>query len=137
VGVEEGEPAILLYDGECGFCTRSVLFVFRRDPQGRVRFASLRSDAGRQLLARHGVAADMSTVVLLDERGAHERSTAILRAARLLRWPWPWGYAAIVVPRPLRDALYRLVARHRHRFGPAVEACARPSPELRARMLDR
>ncbi|HET6404100.1 MAG TPA: DCC1-like thiol-disulfide oxidoreductase family protein [Candidatus Thermoplasmatota archaeon] len=129
-------PAVLLYDGECGFCTRSVLFVHRRDPRGRVRFASLQSARGRALLAQHGVAPDMSTVVLLDGKGAHLRSTAIVRTARLLRWPWSWAYAAVLVPRPLRDALYRFVARHRHRFGPAVEACANPTPELRARMLD-
>lgn len=129
--------AVLLYDGDCGLCTRSVLFVFRRDPRGNVRFASLQSDVGRRMMREHGLPDEQrGTVVLIDERGAHVRSTAILRVARQLRWPWSWGYAAIVVPRPLRDAAYRLVARHRHRFGPSVEACANPSPELRARMLE-
>lgn len=131
------EPSVLLYDGDCGFCSRSVLFVFRRDPRGRIRFASLQSDVGKRLLAEHKLPDERSTVVLLDERGAHVRSTAILRAARLLRWPWSWAYGAIVVPRALRDGVYRLVAKHRHRFGAAVEACANPTPELRARMLDR
>lgn len=131
------EPAILLYDGDCGFCSRSVLFVFRHDPRGRIHFASLQSAVGQALLSKHGVPLDMSTVLLIDDRGAHVRSTAVLRAARLLRWPWSWGYAAIVVPRPVRDGIYRLIAKHRHRFGPAVEACRMPTPELRARMLDR
>lgn len=130
------EPAVLLYDGECGFCSRSVLFCFRRDPRGRLRFASLQGEVGRRLLREHGIPDDRSTLVLVDEKGAHVRSTAALRAARRLRWPFSWGYAAIVVPRPLRDGLYRLIAKHRHRFGPAVDACARPTPELRARMLD-
>lgn len=129
------EPAVLLYDGECGFCSRSVLFVFRRDPRARIRFASLQSDVGKALLAEHGIPDDRSTMVLIDEKGAHVRSTGALRVARLLRWPWSWGYALVVIPRPLRDACYRFVAAHRHRLGPAVEACARPSPELRARML--
>lgn len=88
------------------------------------------------MLHEHGLPNDLSTVVLIDEKGAHVRSTAALRTARLLRWPWSWGYAAILVPRFLRDGIYRLIARHRHRFGPAVEACRMPSPELRARMLD-
>lgn len=134
---DQDAPAILLYDGDCGFCSRSVLFVFRRDPLGRIRFASLQSELGRRMLSEHGVPLDTSTVVLVDDRGAHVRSTAILRAARLLRWPWSWGYAAIVLPRPLRDAVYRLIAKHRHRIGPAVEACRMPTAELKARMLDR
>ena len=130
-------PAILLYDGDCGFCTRGVLFAFARDPHARIRFASLQGKVGRGLLSEHGLPLDVTTLVLVDERGAHVRSTAVLRTARLLRWPWSWAYAAIVVPRPLRDAVYRFVARHRHKLGPAVEACRMPTPELRARMLDR
>lgn len=129
-------PAIMLYDGDCGFCSRGVLFAFRRDPRARLRFASLQSEVGRRLLAEHGLMDDRSTVVLVDEKGAHVRSTAALRVARRLRWPWSWTYAAIVVPRPARDALYGLVARHRHRLGPAVDACRRPSADLRARMLE-
>lgn len=131
------EPAILLYDGDCGFCTRGVLFSFDRDPRARLRYASLQSEVGRSLLSQHGIPFDITTVVLVDEKGAHVRSTAVLRTARLLRWPWSWAYAAILVPRPIRDAAYRFVAKHRHRFGPAVDACRMPTPELRSRMLDR
>lgn len=127
-------PALLLYDGACGFCTRSVLFVFRRDPHGRIHFASLQSDAGRAALATHGIADDRSTLVLIDDQGAHVRSTGALRAARLLRWPWSWAYAAHIVPRRWRDAAYDWIARHRHRLGPAADACANPEPALRARM---
>lgn len=131
------ETSVLLYDGDCGFCSRGVLFAFARDPKGQIRYASLQSDVGREMLSQHGVPLDVATVVLIDAEGAHVRSRAALRTAKLLRWPWSWGYAAIVVPRPIRDAVYRWVAGHRHRFGPAVVACRTPSPELRARMLDR
>lgn len=128
--------AVLLYDGECGFCSRGVLFAFARDPKGRIRYASLQGTPGRALLAEHGIPFDLTTVVLVDEKGAHVRSTAVLRTARLLRWPWSCAYAFALVPRPVRDAVYRWVARHRHAFGPAVEACRMPTPDLRARMLD-
>jgi predicted DCC family thiol-disulfide oxidoreductase YuxK len=129
-------PAILLFDGECGFCTRSVLFVFHRDPWGRVRFASLQSEVGARLLRERQLPSDPSTLVLVEDGRAFVRSTAVLRVARNLRWPWSWAYAAIIVPRFIRDAAYGWFAKHRHRFGPAAEACARPSPELRLRMLD-
>lgn len=130
-------PAILLYDGGCAFCTRSVLFVFARDPRGRVRFASLQSEVGRALLAKHGVPFDMDTVVLVEAGRAHVRSTAALRVARRLRWPWSWlGALGFVVPRPVRDAAYRWVAARRHRLWGRKDHCAMPSPELRSRMLD-
>lgn len=127
---------MILYDGECGFCSRAVLFVLRHDLHARFRFASLQSELGQRLLRENGAPTDLSTMVLIDEEGAHTRSTAALRVARGLRWPWSWAYVGIVVPRPIRDAAYRLVAKHRRRFGPAVEACRMPSPNLRERMLE-
>lgn len=131
------EPAILLYDGGCGFCTRSVLFVFARDPAGRFRFASLQSAFGRRLLGEHGVPLDVDTVVLVDGGRAYVRSTAALRVGRGLRWPWSWLAAlGFVVPRPLRDAAYRGFAKRRHRLFGREDHCANPSPELRSRMLD-
>lgn len=131
------EPAILLYDGDCGFCTKSVLFVFARDPRGRIRFASLQSEVGRAMLTEHDIPLDMDTVVLVEDGRAHVRSTAALRAARRLRWPWSWlGALGFVVPRALRDAAYRWFARGRHRRWGRTNHCANPSPALRSRMLD-
>lgn len=130
-------PAILLYDGECGFCTRSVLFVYRRDPHGRFRFAALASPAGQRLLAEHGARDVGDTMVLVDADGVHVRSTAALRVAAGLRRPWPW-LAALgrLVPRRLRDAAYGLVAANRHRLRGPARACAAPEPALRRRMLE-
>lgn len=136
-GADRAAPSILLYDGDCGFCSRGVLFAYARDPKGWIRFASLQGDVGRALLAEHALPSDLGTVVLIDEKGAHVRSTAVLRTARLLRWPWSWAYAFVALPRPLRDWGYRQFAKHRHRWGPAVAACEIPTPGLRARMLDR
>lgn len=129
-------PAILLYDGGCGFCTRSVLFVFRRDRAGRYHFGSLQSGLGQRLLREHGVPPDADTLVLIQEGRAYLRSTAALRVARGLRWPWSWlGALGLLVPRRLRDAAYDAFARRRHRLFGREDHCANPSPELRARML--
>lgn len=131
------KPAIVLYDGECGFCTKSVLFVFRRDPRGRYHFASLQSEAGRRLLRAHGIPESEDTVVLVDDERSYVRSTAALKIGRGLRWPWSWLAAlGFVLPRPLRDAAYRWFAKGRHRMFGRVNHCAMPSPELRARMID-
>lgn len=114
-------PAIVLYDGDCAFCSRGVQFIYHRDPQGRFRFKA-------------GAPAD--TLVLLDGDRRFERSTAVLRIARRLRWPWSWlGALGLVVPRPLRDVAYDAVARRRHRLLRG-EACPVPPPGLRERILD-
>lgn len=124
----------MLYDGACGFCSRSVRFVFDRDPEGAFRYASLASEAGRRLLREHGLPeGTLDTVVLIEDGRAHLRSTAALRVARRLRGAWRLLYAFVAVPRPVRDWAYRQVATRRHGLG---LACPAPSPELRARMLD-
>lgn len=131
-------PAIVLYDGACGFCTASVLFIYRRDPRGRYRFASLQSDAGRRLLRQHGLPeSGLETLVLLEEERAFLRSTAALRIARGLRFPWPLlGRVGLLVPRPLRDAAYDAFARRRHRWFGREDRCANAEPELRRRILE-
>ena len=76
------------------------------------------------------------SIVLIDEGRLFTRSTAALRIARRLRFPWPLLYGLIVVPRPLRDFLYDWVARNRYRWFGKRDSCMLPTPELRARFLE-
>jgi predicted DCC family thiol-disulfide oxidoreductase YuxK len=130
-----GEGGLVLFDGPCNLCNASVLFIIDRDPHARFRFASLQSPAGRAVLDAHGMQASApESVVLIDEEGAWRESDAALRIAAGLRSPWPVLSAFRLFPRPLRDMLYRFVARRRYRwFG--VDACRLPSPELVERMI--
>lgn len=130
--------AVVLFDGACNLCNAAVSFIIDRDPAARFRFASLQSEAGRALLARHGRSASgvtPDTVILEQEGRLYERSDAVLRIARGLRGAWKIFYVFIVVPRPLRDLLYRLVARYRYRWFGQREVCRVPTPELRTRFL--
>jgi predicted DCC family thiol-disulfide oxidoreductase YuxK len=127
---------IVLFDGTCGLCDRSVRFVLRRDSRGRFRFAPLQSGAAGRLLAAHGFTPEqMETVVLIEKDRPHLRSDAALRIARHLDWPWPLVYAAILIPRPIRDAVYHFIARRRYRWFGRVEACAWATPEELRRFL--
>ena len=131
-----GEPPIVLFDGVCNLCNGSVQFLLKRDREGRFRFASLQSDAGRRLMAEHGLAVDSLSSVLLIEGGrVWQESSAALRIARHLPGAWKllWIFAA--VPRPLRDAVYRWIARNRYRWFGKTETCWLPTPELKARFL--
>lgn len=129
---------IVLFDGVCNLCAWAVRFIIGRDPAGRFRFASLQSAAGRELLAHHGLPApaEPDSVVLIEGGRAYLRSDAALRIARGLRPPWPLVYAAVVVPRPIRDWAYNLIARNRYRWFGRQEACWLPTPALRARFLE-
>ncbi len=127
---------LLLFDGECGLCARSVRFVLAKERGPELRFAALQSDAGRAVLARHGLGEDLSTVVYVDaEDRVHLRSGAALRIAGKLRRPWSFARALLVVPAFLRDAVYRVVARYRMAIFGGAEACRLPRPGEAERFL--
>lgn len=127
---------ILFFDGVCNLCNASVNFVLKRDKAGRFRFATLQSPAAAELLDPFGLkASDLDTVVLLEDGRAYTRSTAALRVARRLRFPWNLLYAFILLPRFVRDPLYRFVARRRYRWFGKTETCRVPTPEVRSRFV--
>ena len=129
-----GEPAVILFDGECNLCNEAVDFVLRRDRAGRFRFAPLQSAAAARLCGGEPPAAD--TLLLVDQDGCHGRSTAILRIAAGLGRPWSALRALGIVPRPWRDRVYDFVARRRVNWFGRRDACRRPSASARERFLD-
>ncbi|MCC6538540.1 MAG: DUF393 domain-containing protein [Bryobacterales bacterium] len=123
-----------MFDGVCNLCHASVAWVIARDRAEVVRFASLQSAAARELL--RGVTVPDS-VVLVDDAGVHTRSTAALRIARRLGFPWAvLGWMGVMLPRFLSDAVYDWVARNRYAWFGKQDACLLPTPALAARFLD-
>ncbi|MDA0373146.1 MAG: DCC1-like thiol-disulfide oxidoreductase family protein [Planctomycetota bacterium] len=133
-----GEEPIVLFDGGCGLCSRTVRFLLRHDARGRMRFAPLGSGAAEGVLRARGVTlAELpDSVVVVDAAGVHVRSAAALRLASELRAPWSWLRVLAIVPRPLRDLVYRLVARNRVRWFGSADVCAMLAPAERPRFLD-
>jgi predicted DCC family thiol-disulfide oxidoreductase YuxK len=135
------EPAVLLYDGTCGFCDGAVKFILRIDRRGEMRFAALDSDFGAAVLERHPALAAVDSVVYVeDPDGAGERvsvrSEAALRVARYLGAPWSLlAVAGRLIPAPVRDWLYDHFAAIRYRVFGRVDSCALPAPEVRARFI--
>lgn len=131
------EAPVILFDGVCHLCAASVRFVVARDPGGVFRFAPLQSETGRRLLRAHGLAEDaMDSFVLVQGGRAWRESDAALRVCAGLRAPWRWLRFLRVLPRAVRDPVYRFVARRRYRWFGKAEACLVPTPEIRARFLD-
>ncbi len=127
--------AIVLFDGVCHFCNRTVRFVVERDPKGFFQFASLQSPIGQSLVREHGLTPDLSTVVLIENNKAYTRTTAVLRICRRLSGLWPLLYLFIIVPKMLRDGVYAAFARYRYRWFGRYDICPVPEPPLRRRFL--
>ncbi len=131
----ETDRPLLLFDGVCNLCHSSVNFVIDRDPDEVFDFASLQSEHAREVLAGFGVTPKIDTIYLVEGGRLYERSTAALRIARRLRGAWPLMAAFLIVPRPIRDGVYRFIANRRYRWFGKEEACRIPTPELQARFL--
>lgn len=131
---------VVLFDGVCNLCNAAVQWLIERDPRGTFHYASLQSEAAGTLLSRHlgpdEIAALPDAIVLVDESGVHTRSSAALRIAGKLGFPWKALPAFFVLPRFVRDGIYDFIARNRYRWFGHREACMVPTPELSARFLD-
>lgn len=133
----EAQHGIVLFDGVCNLCNGFVNFIIDRDPAGYFKFGALQSEAARPYLQRWKLRPDyMDSVVLIESGRCYRDSTAALRILRRLKGFWPLLYGLIVIPRPLRDAVYRWIARHRYQWFGRRAQCRLPTPDLMARFLD-
>jgi predicted DCC family thiol-disulfide oxidoreductase YuxK len=129
---------VVLYDGSCGLCSRAVRFIAGHDPAGRYRYAALGSDVAADLLRGARVPPQLPDSVVLVEADGRVRveSDAALAILAGLRGPARHLARLRIVPRPLRDAVYRLIARTRYRIFGRHDVCELPAPWLRERFLD-
>ena len=133
---EAGRP-VILFDGVCNLCTGSVRFVIERDARKQFRFASLQSPVAEKLLGAQGRDGDrLESVVLVVGERTYRKSTAALLIARRLDGLWPVLAVFLLVPRPLRDAVYGWIGKRRYRLFGKREVCWKPRPELAERFLD-
>ena len=145
-GAHGGAPLqtnpIILYDGVCALCNRLNQFLLKRDIHDRFRFASLQSEFATKVLRRHGADPDdLDTVYVIEDYETPNerllaRSDAILHVVRELGGFWKIAGWGKILPRPIRDALYKLVARNRYRVFGKYDTCMMPEPRYRKKFLD-
>lgn len=126
---------IILFDGECNFCDSSVQFILKRDPKGLFKFASLQSDIGKKLIRKHQVPTDIDSFVFIEDNKCYFKSSAALRVCKHLKGAWKFLYYLWLVPRPIRDLFYNIIAKNRYRWFGKKVSCMLPSPEERRRFL--
>ena len=131
------QTGVVLFDGTCAFCEGAVTFIAARDPAGYFRFGASQTPAAEALLAAHGVTRQSArSLVLIEDGQVFLRSTASLRVARRLVWPWSILGVLLLVPAPLRDPFYRIIAAIRHRLAGRSNACELPPVEIRSRLIE-
>ena len=128
---------IILFDGVCNLCNGRVQFVIQHDKEKQIHFAALQSETGRRLLQEYRVAGNnLQSFVFIEKGKAYTQSTAALRVCKYLDGLYKIFYAFLIIPRFIRDAVYRVIANNRYKWFGKREACMIPSPDVKARFLD-
>ena len=110
--------------------------MIRQDKKGVLKFAPLQSAAGQKELKTFGLSQkDLQTFLLIQNGKVYQQSSAALQVARYFSWYWQWVQVLWLVPRPVRDAVYRFVVPNRYRWFGKKDACMVPSPHLLQRFL--
>jgi predicted DCC family thiol-disulfide oxidoreductase YuxK len=133
---QASDHPILLFDGVCNLCNASVQWILKRDLKGQFRFASLQSEIGQQYLQKYRLESQhFDTAVLVSGEQIFLRSDAALEILRRIGGLWSLLYFFKIVPRPLRNAAYNLVARNRYKWFGYSEECMLPRTEWKEQFL--
>lgn len=134
--VSGGASPVIVFDAMCVLCSANAAFVLRHDRAGRFRLASMQGEAGAALYRRFGIdPANPETMIVVDGDRALRDSDAVLTIWAGLDRPWNALAVLRIVPRWVRDPVYRWVARHRYRLFGRRSACWIPTTEQSRRIL--
>ena len=125
---------IVLFDGDCNLCDKSVHFIINRDQQGYFKFAAQQSNVGQQLLKPHPHQ-NTDSIVLITKKKYYTKSSAALRICKHLDGPWKIFFLFLIVPRPIRDFIYDILAKNRYKWFGKKESCFLPTPDIKKRFL--
>ncbi|MGM8366191.1 thiol-disulfide oxidoreductase DCC family protein [Virgibacillus sp. W0181] len=125
----------MLFDGDCSFCNRSVKFIIKRDSQEFFKFASLDSDIGKKYKRQFNIPEHMDSMILIVENNWYAKSSAALRISKHLTGLWKMAYILLIIPKPVRDSAYNIIASNRHRFFDQNKSCELPGEDIKKRFL--
>ena len=117
---------ILLLDGDCGLCHRLAIFMEKHlDSMKKIKFQSIESSSSQELIQNFPKnQQNMDTVYLYTKGKSYTRSSAAIRCLLFLKWYWKiWFPIFWIVPLPLRDFIYTIIAKNRHRIFSKPDVC--------------
>lgn len=128
---------IILFDGVCNLCNKSVQFVIKKDKQAKFKFAALQSEAGRQLLKEYNRSQNnFTTIIYIRNNKIYTRSSAALHILKDLGGIWQLCYPFIVIPPFIRNPVYNIIAQNRYKLFGKQDSCMIPTPDLKNRFLE-
>lgn len=126
---------IILFDGECNLCNNSVQFIIKRDQRAIFKFASIQSKIGHEIVEKFNIPTDIDSIILIVDNKSYFKSSAAIRICRNLKGLWKLFYYLLIIPKPLRDFFYDIIAKNRYKWFGKRDSCMLPSPEIRHRFL--
>lgn len=131
------EKNVILFDGVCNLCNRSVQFIIKRDRKKKFYFAPLQGTTGQEILKRFHLSVDeLNSFIFKEGDKLYTHSSGALRMLKMLGRGWILFYPLIIVPKFIRDGVYNWIARNRYKWFGKKEECMIPTPEVRSRFLD-
>ena len=128
--------SIILFDGVCNLCNASVNFIIKHDKKAHFKFASLQSDAAKELLLQYNSKKiNMDSIILIENNNLYEKSTAALRISKKLDNGFRFLYIFTIIPTFIRDYVYNYIAKNRYKWYGKKDACMIPTPELKDKFL--
>jgi predicted DCC family thiol-disulfide oxidoreductase YuxK len=129
--------SIIFFDGVCNLCNNSVKFIIKRDNHKRFLYASLQSDAARDILLQFKIKnSNLDSIILLENGKLYQKSTAILKIAKQLNGFWKLNYVFIIIPKFFRDFIYDIIAKNRYKWFGKREVCMLPTGDMKLRFLE-
>jgi predicted DCC family thiol-disulfide oxidoreductase YuxK len=129
--------SIIFFDGVCNLCNNSVQFIIKRDKHKRFLYASLQSDAARDILLQFKIKNSyLDSIILVENGKLYQKSTAILKIAKELNGLWKLNYGFIIIPKSIRDYVYGIIAKNRYKWFGKRSVCMIPTGEMKLRFLE-
>ena len=129
------DKALLLYDGVCVLCQKSVVWLINKDHKGLIQFSSLQGETAKAHLSAQELQV-MSSLVLIYNQKQYHKSSAFLKLMQLLNWPYKGLYVLMLVPRFVRDAVYDVIAKNRYKWYGKHASCWLPNAADKWRFLE-
>jgi len=128
---------VVLFDGVCNLCNKSIQFIIKHDEKDKFRFVALQSEIGQEFLKTFQIdRTKTDSIILIDSKNSfHTKSSAALLIAKNLK-KYSWMRVFLYLPRFLRDFVYDVIAKNRYKWFGKKQECMIPTPELKAKFLE-
>jgi len=125
----EKQNPVILFDGVCNLCNGTVDFLLKRDRKKQFRYAALQSETGKALIQKYHFSEQTDSVILIKLNKAYFESDAAIEIANMLPYPWRLGIVFKIIPKYVRNKIYKWVAKNRYRWFGKRKTCRIPTPE--------